>query len=209
MNAAKLKQIFTTASEEDIQAFLFVFLDHAKEYNIVTKFQENAFLAQILAEVGSELKSVRENLNYSCAGLKNTFGFYKKHPHLALKHGRCNGHSADQQAIGNHAYAERIGNGDVSSGDGFKFRGGGFFQLTGRANYERIAQQLPVRHTAEELERDITEVDYGLISAMAFWRENHMDKATHIDETTAIINKHTNSYAKREKAYLGVAGINV
>jgi len=209
MNAAKLKQIFTTASEEDIQAFLFVFLDHAEEYNIVTKFQENAFLAQVLAEVGSNLKSVRENLNYNCSALKNTFGYYKKHPHLALEHGRCNGHPADQVAIGNHAYANRIGNSGPVSGDGYRFRGGGFFQLTGKANYERIGKNLPIPHTAEELETDILQVDYGLISAMAFWRENHMDKATHIDETTAIINKHTNSYAKREKAYLGVAGINV
>ena len=181
MNVDKLELIFTSATPDDIQAFITVFNLHESEYGLTTPFQQNAFLAQVLAEVGSELKSVRENLNYSCDSLMKTFGYYRRNPDLARKHGRCGGHKANQVDIGNHAYADRIGNSGINSGDGYRFRGGGFFQLTGRANYEQIGQSLPIQHTAEELEEDITTVEYGLVSAMAFWFLNGCHECTHID----------------------------
>ncbi len=207
MTSNQLKQIFTTASDADIAAFLTVFHAEAKNYNIITPFQENAFLAQVLTEVGSDLKSVRENMNYSCSSLKLTFSYFKRNPNEARKYGRCDGHSANQAAIANRAYANRIGNGDVDSGDGDHFRGGGFFQLTGRGNYARIGESFPQPITADALADKITTVEYGLLSAMAFWDLNNCDKCSDIDSVTRIINKHTDSYAKRKGHYQSIAKI--
>ena len=205
MTSNQLKQIFTTATDADIDAFLEVFTRYAPKYNLSTTFQENAFLAQVLTEVGTNLRSVRENMNYTPASLKKTFGYFKKNPGEADKYGRTSSHKANQQAIANRAYANRIGNGDIDSGDGWDYRGGGFFQLTGYANYETIAQGMGI--VAEPLAKQITDVKYGLLSAMAFWKINGCDKCTHIDEVTRIINRNTSTYGKRKTAYHNVADI--
>lgn len=207
MTSKQLKKIFKTAKAEDIEAFLQVFNTHAKRYNIETSFQESAFLAQVLTEVGSDLKSVRENLNYTVASLKKTFGYYKRNPKHATRDGRRTGHKANQENIGNHAYANRIGNRSIGSGDGWHFRGGGFFQLTGRDNYARIGGKFPIPIGEEFLADHITTVTHGLISAMAFWQINGCGGCKDINAVTRIINRHTKSYAKREKHYKSIAKI--
>ncbi|MCV5871041.1 glycoside hydrolase family 19 protein, partial [Escherichia coli] len=70
---------------------------------------------------------MEENLNYSVQGLKSTFRVYRNRPALAEKHGRKNAinQKANQEAIANNAYAMKIGNGDASTGDGWKYRGRG------------------------------------------------------------------------------------
>lgn len=93
----------------------------------------------MVKEVGPYI-TLEENFNYSVQGLKNTFKTYRKNPELAEKHGRnaAINQKANQQAIANNAYAMRIGNGSESTGDGWKYRGRGMIQLTGKGNYAAI-----------------------------------------------------------------------
>ena len=207
MNKKQLRKIFTSAKEEDIDAFLKVFNEYAEEYDINTKFQKAAFLAQVREEVGTNLRSVRENMNYKNTALRKIFGYFKRNPNEANKYGRTSQHRANQEAIANRAYANRLGNGNVASGDGWKFIGGGFYQLTGRANYENIGASFPKALTADELVEKITTVKYGLLSAMAFWKINNCHKCTNIDDVTRIINKHTHTYARRRGYYQEIVSI--
>jgi putative chitinase len=90
------------------------------------------FFAQTAHESGG-FKTFSENLNYSAKGLRNTFGKYFK---TDLDAQMC---ARQPQRIANRVYANRMGNGDVSSGDGWLYRGRGALQLTGKDNYAAFA----------------------------------------------------------------------
>ena len=207
----KLSQIFISATTTSINDFYHYFDAYARDAQILEEVNENFFLAQIQAEVGNDLKSVRENLNYSCGALENEFSYYRDRSSEASQDGRCNGHEANQTNIGNKAYANRIGNGDVASGDGYMFRGGGFFQLTGRENYQSVVNLLNKfmrdDKTAEELASHITTVGAGVLTAMAFWQMNDMAKCTDIDCCTKVVDPNTDTYDKRKQLYLAIAAL--
>lgn len=94
-----------------------------------------AFLAQIAHESGG-FNFVKEGLNYSAAGLVKTWP--KRFPTLAA----AQPYARNAEKIANRVYANRMGNGSESSGDGFRFRGRGLIQLTGRTNYTRFATSI-------------------------------------------------------------------
>lgn len=98
------------------------------EYDINTPRRMAHFLSQI-AQESSELRYTKENLNYSASGLRRTFPKYFKTDAEAQSYAR------NPMAIANRVYANRLGNGDELSGDGWTFRGHGLIQLTGRSNY--------------------------------------------------------------------------
>ena len=101
------------------------------------------FVAYIAAtawhETGGAMKPVTESLNYTPGALRKTFGKWFTRE-TSEKYGRTKSHPADQEAIGNIAYGGRMGNDDP--GDGYKFRGRGHVQLTGRDNYTLFAKRL-------------------------------------------------------------------
>ena len=99
------------------------------DFNIKTKANFAHWFAQIAHESGA-FKAARENMNYNEAGLLNIFRkYYLPYPALVKQHSR------NPEMIGNWVYRNRMGNGDFASGDGFKYRGGGALQLTGKDNY--------------------------------------------------------------------------
>jgi len=93
------------------------------------------FFAQTGHETG-EFKAFSENLNYSPQGLGTTFKKY--FPTITL----ANSYARQPERIANRVYANRMGNGDEASGDGWKFRGRGALQLTGKNNYVEFAKHL-------------------------------------------------------------------
>jgi len=198
-----LEKIFYLATDDNIFIFESLFNKYRVNFNLSCAFDINAFLAQILSEIGPALIGVRENLNYSCKSLK-IFSYYRNNPKEAQKDGRCKGHAANQVNIGNKAYGKRLGNGSISTGDGYMFRGGGFFQLTGRNHYTNIPDTINAKINRaifpEMLVEKITSTYWGLTSAMAFW-SLYCDHCSTIDCTTKAINYYTDSYQRRRDNY--------
>jgi putative chitinase len=104
-------------------------------------------LATAYHETGRSMRPIEENLNYSASGLLKTFPKYFT-PMQAQSYARR------PERIANRAYANRMGNGDEASGDGWRFRGRGLVQLTGRDNYRKFGiENTPDK--ALELERAV------------------------------------------------------
>jgi predicted chitinase len=165
------------------------------------------FFGQVQQEVGLGLRLV-ESLDYPPDRLGVPFRYFRRHPDEALRFGRTDEHPADQEAIANRAYADRNGNGDIESGDGWRFRGRGLKQVTGRANYRAFTED-HAKMFGElidfEAEPELLGTPrYAVRSALWFWRANNLfsladagvNQAT-ADSITAIINPGTNSYDQR------------
>jgi len=106
----------------------------AMEFYKLTPVRAAHFFAQTAHETGG-FKAFSENLNYSAQGLQGIFGKY--FPGTLEE-----SYARQPEKIANRVYASRMGNGDETSGDGWKFRGRGALQLTGKANYEAFAKYL-------------------------------------------------------------------
>ena len=132
---------------------------------VMTKFKIDTALklAHFLAQAGHEsagFKVVTENLNYSAQGLQSIFGKYFP-GNLEESYAR------QPQKIANRVYASRMGNGDEASGDGYKFRGRGYIQLTGRNNYVEFSKAINEDMTANP---DLVATKYPLLSAAWFFQ---------------------------------------
>ena len=169
------------------------------------------FLAHVKAEVDvtkSGKVKMRESMNYSCKRLQQVFRRFRKNPNLARKYGRCNGHKANQKMIANIAYANRLGNRGIESGDGWRYRGAGILQSTGRDLIRQDAKTIRARVGINLLDKDGEVYDglldtytVGILMGMADWYRSRMYAAETIDDSTRIINRYTDSYGKRRKYY--------
>lgn len=156
-----------------------------KNYFKLTNEQVAHFFGQVGHETG-EYKSFSENLNYSAEGLKKTFGKYFP--------GTLNESYAKQpEKIASHVYANRMGNGDESSGDGWKYRGRGALQLTGKNNYQEFSNYLKKPEIMTN--PDLVSTEYAFESAMFFFDKNKLwsiaDKGVN-DDTILIMTKRIN-----------------
>ena len=122
------------------------------------------FFAQTAHETGN-FKAFSENLNYSAKGLQGIFGKY--FPGILEE-----SYARQPEKIANRVYASRMGNGDETSGDGWKFRGRGALQLTGKANYEAFAKYLGNNEVMEN--PDLVATKYAFESAMFFFERNKL-----------------------------------
>ena len=105
------------------------------KYDINTKARIASFLAQTGHESG-HFNTLSENLNYSAARLVAVWP--KRFPDI----GFASKYEKNPEKLANYVYANRIGNGSEASGDGYKFRGRGLIQLTGRSNYVAASREL-------------------------------------------------------------------
>ncbi len=165
--------------------------DAVDRWDISTDQRAAMFLAQTLHESSGFTRLV-ENLNYSEYGLLNTFPKY-------FTPQQANDCARDDQRIANRVYANRLGNGDEASGDGWKYRGRGLIQITGRRNYERCGDALEVDLLAspELLERSIQAAE----SAGWFWSTNGCNELADSGAFASItrrINGGLNGQAERE-----------
>jgi putative chitinase len=137
--------------------------DTASRFGITNTLRLAHFLSQCGHESGG-FKAVRENLNYSAKGL---VGIFKKYfsPTLAIAYER------QPEKIANRVYAGRMGNGDEHSGDGYKYRGRGYIQLTGKENYTRFDATVPENIVADP---DLVATKYPLASAAFFFNNNKL-----------------------------------
>lgn len=158
--------------------------DTAKKFNITNNLRLAHFLSQCGHESGG-FKAVSENLNYSADGLKKIFGKYFPGT-LAESYAR------QPEKIAARVYGGRMGNGDESSKEGFKFRGRGYIQLTGKANYTSFTKFIGEDCIANP---DLVATKYPLASAAFFFDSNKLwsicDKGAD-DATVTAVTKRVN-----------------
>lgn len=160
------------------------------EFQIITSLQQAAFIAQVAHEC-SQFRTMRENLNYSAQGLMNTF------PSHFSGYSDAQMYERKPQAIASRVYAFRNGNGGPETSDGWSYRGGGAFMLTGRANYRQCGQYLGI--DLEGRPEMISDPDPAMRSAGWFWAINDLnDYASDIVKVTKVINGGHNGLAERE-----------
>ena len=184
---------------KDVDLVVKVIEQYRMKFGLNTDLRLGHFLAQVREEVGSEFKVLRENLNYRSDALRKTFG-NRFTEAQAREYGR-GVNSANQEMIANIAYANRLGNGDADSGDGWKYRGAGCLQITGKSNFEEV-QKRCVRYAGKEMDPDTLEgfIVFGFAYWMKFDIYRLADKGKSdsvVDSITAKINYHTHSYANR------------
>lgn len=154
---------------------------------VINKYQINTplRLAHFLSQTGHEsggFKAVRENLNYSAEGLTKIFPKYFPTLEAATPFAK------QPEKIANKVYANRMGNGDEASGQGFKFRGRGYVQLTGKQNYTLFGQAI-----GEDLTADPDKVagEYALLSAAWFFHKNGLHKIADEGATDVVVQRVT------------------
>jgi putative chitinase len=136
----------------------------AMEFYKLTPVRAAHFFAQTSHESGG-FKAFSENLNYSAQGLQGIFGKYFP-GNLEESYAR------NPEKIANRVYASRMGNGDEKSGDGFKFRGRGALQLTGKENYAAFSKYLNKPEIMTN--PDLVATTYSFESAMFFFDKNKL-----------------------------------
>ena len=156
----------------------------AAKFNITNNLRLAHFLSQCGHESGN-FKAVSENLNYSADGLKKIFGKYFP--------GNLNeSYARKPEKIAARVYASRMGNGDEASGEGFKFRGRGYIQLTGKNNYTNFSKFIGEDCVANP---DLVATKYPLASAGFFFDSNKLwaicDKGAD-DATVTAVTKRVN-----------------
>ena len=140
------------------------------EYEITTPQRVAAFMAQCAHESGG-FRALKENLNYKAPSLRKIFPKYFPDDATANHYASL---PNKQEAIANRIYANRMGNGDEASGDGFRYCGRGLIQLTGKENYTWFAASLdiPVEEAAEYLQT----FEGAVQSACWFWETNNLNQ---------------------------------
>ena len=158
--------------------------DTAAKFGITTPLRLAHFLAQVAHESGA-FKAVTENLNYSADGLKKIFPKY-------FPGNISESYSRNPEKIANKVYSSRMGNGDEASGDGWKFRGRGYIQLTSRSNYTAFDKTVEDDILANP---DLVATKYPLASAAFFFNTNKLwsicDKGDS-DQVVADVTKRVN-----------------
>jgi putative chitinase len=151
-----------------------------KKFEIDTPLRLAHFLGQCDHE-SNGFKVKNENLNYSADGLKKIFPKYFPDD-LADEYAR------QPEKIASRVYSNRMGNGDEESGDGWKYRGRGFIQLTGRNNYIDFGEAIE-----EDIENDpgLVSDTYPLLSAAWFFDKNNINRISDMGDGVDIITKVT------------------
>jgi len=150
------------------------------DYEINTPQRVAAFIAQCAHESGN-FRALKENLNYRWETLRRLFPKYFPTDELAKQYASM---PNKQEAIANRIYANRMGNGDEASGDGFRYCGRGLIQLTGKTNYSWFAASLgiPVEEASEYLQT----FEGAVQSACWFWESNNLNRFADVGDIKGL-----------------------
>lgn len=154
-----------------------------EKYGLTTDLRIAHFMAQIEHESG--LKPISENLNYSAQGLIQTFSKYFTTNESLL-------FARKPEKIANRVYSNRMGNGDEKSGEGWKYRGRGFLQITGKSNYFRLSNDTDIDFLKNP--NLLLEEPNALISALWFWNLKGLNELADKDDLKGITRKINGGY---------------
>ena len=137
-----------------------------EKYNIDTAKRQAAFIGQCMHESGG-FKLLEENLNYSAKALMNTW------PSRFPTEEMANQYARNPEKIANKVYGGRMGNGTEETGEGWKYRGRGIKQLTGKENYDRCGSGLGVDLVSDP--DKLLDPKYATLSAGWFWNKHNLN----------------------------------
>ncbi len=199
-------ELLQTICPKTKRAILESYVDPLNEVADYYELTENnsriaGFLAQTAHESGG-FTSIKENLNYSAEGLRNTFGKYFADDIIAKQYAR------QPEKIANRVYANRMKNGPEASGDGFKFRGRGLIQLTGRDNYTKFAEALDM--TLDETVAYLETPAGAVASAGWFWDNNKLNNYCDRDDFVGLTKRiNGGTIGLEERKHLNEVALNM
>ena len=179
-------------------SWLAALLTVPQNYGIDTPNELASFIAQ-LAHESSEFTRLEENLNYRSSRLMAVWPRRFTSSEMAMSYAH------NPERLANFVYANRMGNGTPESGDGWRYRGRGPIQLTGRSNYERCAEDTGM-NIVNEPTRLLLPIE-GITSAAWYWKVRDLDRFDDDEDArmeTKIVNGGTHGVARRQ-AYLDLA----
>jgi predicted chitinase len=216
ITVALLKAADSTNSDEYYTSLVDSLNQYAEIYEVNTPLRVAHFLSQIAVESGFKL--VEENGNYSAARMREIFGCKGGSKNYIASTGDCSlgrlreklwteeaTYAHNAKKLLSYVYGARLGNGNEVSGDGYKYRGRGMIQLTGKDNY----QAFTTKHNSESYdEKDfvgnpdlLLETTYGVEAAFFFWDSNKINALADSDNVTKVtlaVNGGSNGLADRE-----------
>jgi putative chitinase len=168
LTAEQFSELFPRCADPDgwVEAMNEVF----PEYGIDTPQRIAAFIAQCGHESGG-WRVFSENLNYSAKALNAVFGKY-----FARAGRDAEEYHRQPEKIANVVYANRMDNGDTDSGDGWRFRGRGPIQLTGRANYTKFSEWADLPEVLDRPDIVAEDKEVALKSALFYWDTNNLTR---------------------------------
>lgn len=184
-------------SDDKLNAFVASFNQWNEVFQINTPLRIAAYLSQVLFE-SAYLSASVENLNYSADGLLKTFPKYFK------SRAEADAYARQPQKIANKVYANRMGNGNEASGDGWRYRGRGLIQLTGKENYSSFSKYDLCTEPVLKNPDKVAEYPLDQVAAMWYWEKRKINAPADIgdmNEVTRLVNGGSNGLATRKVLY--------
>ncbi len=195
-----IREVCPTMKPDRAATIEAIFGEVCAKYGIVSKNDKAAFLAQMAHESG-EFTIKQERMNYTTP--QRIVDIWPSRFNLTGEGGKLNANEYINNAekLANEVYANRMGNGNQESGDGFKYRGGGFLQLTGKEDYQKCADYVDI--PVEEFANLIHQNDQSAMESAA-WEyviEKKLLGETDFQVITQRINGGLTNYADRKKYF--------
>lgn len=185
-----LQQLFSRTRVDILEKYVDPLINVCEKYEINTPERVAMFLAQVGHESGG-LSVVQENLNYRAERLTVVFPKY-------FRDVNPNDYAHNPEKIANRVYANRMGNGPESSGDGYRYSGKGAIQLTGKSNYSAFANYIGMG--LDEIVEYLITPEGAVDSAAWFWTTNNLNHWSDLQDVVTVtkkINGGTNGLEER------------
>lgn len=187
---------YPVPSDEALNAFVASFNQWNEMFKINTPLRVAAYISQVLVE-SAYLTAKTENLNYSADGLMKTWP-------KRFDKAKAEAYARQPEKIANYVYANRMGNGNEASGDGWRYRGRGLIQLTFRSNYEEFSKYDLCTEPVLKNPDKVASYPLDQVAAMWFWEKNKINDPAdkgNMDEVTKRVNGGSNGLATRKTIY--------
>ena len=180
----------SSTPDESLTEFCSQFNWYAADFGLDNELRAAAFLAQVFSETGY-LQRQEENLNYSAERILQVWPRrFDRQRAAACAH--------NPERLANTVYAERMGNGNYYSGDGFRYRGRGCLMLTGYHNYFQFLEFVKEEYGMNLLPEDVSRYPAAMLSAMWFWKEHRLNTFADIGDIDSITRDITGSLSDAE-----------
>ena len=192
----QIRRVVPDVNSKNLNAFVASLNMYGVHFGIDSPLRMAMYLSMTLHETGN-LRYSEENMNYSAEGLLKTFPKYFN-AETAKEYAR------NPQKIGSRVYANRMGNGNEASGDGYKFRGRGMIQITGRNMYQQFNASEWCTEDVVKCPEKLAIYPLDQVSAMWFWTEHGLNEVADngdVDKATKIINGGINGLSNRKFLY--------